>query len=91
MRATTTNVVRKYPFDGKPEDADEKMTLAQMQAYVGGYIEHVPTSIAHRVLIVNDECFIQMLPANFAATEVVRKGVWMVDGLIRGNALLVKG
>jgi len=91
MKPATSNVVRKYPADGKPEDVDEKMTLEQMQAYVGGWIEMVSTSIPHRKLIINEEGALKMLPANFPATEVVRKGTNMLSGIIRGNALLIKG
>lgn len=84
-----TNVVRKIYSDGRVEEVLQKMDLAQMQAFVGGYIEMVPTKIPHRSLIVNEEGLLKELPHNPKATELVRPGTLVLD-MIRGNALLVK-
>jgi hypothetical protein len=66
------------------------MSLEALQEFVGGYIEQVASSIPHRALIVNDEGFYEHLTPNPNATALVAPGTSMIDGTIRGNALLVK-
>lgn len=84
------NVVKKLYADGRSEEVSEKMSLEQMQEFVGGYIEMVASSVSHRSLIVNEEGFLDNLPQNIKATALVAQHTAMVDGHIRGNALLVK-
>lgn len=86
-----THVVRKLYADGRIENVEEDMSLQQLQAFVGGYIEFVATVIPHRALIVNEEGAVMTppLPINSAATDLVRPGVLMLHG-IHGDALLVK-
>lgn len=83
------NVVKKIYTDGRVEEVDQKMNLQQLQSFVGGYIEMVPSKLSHRSLIVNEEGLLKELPHNEKATELVRPGTLVLDW-IRGNALLVK-
>jgi uncharacterized protein DUF3846 len=83
------NVVKKIYTDGRVEDVDQKMDLAQLQKFVGGYIEMVPSNVPHRALVVNEEGLLKELPHNVKATEYVKPGTLVLD-FIRGNALLVK-
>jgi Domain of unknown function (DUF3846) len=89
MRAYTMTVVQKFPLNGPTEDVNEKMTLEELQAFVGGDIELVRVRLAHRALIVNENGIAEELAVNHAATRLVADGVSMLGG-IRGNALLVK-
>lgn len=83
-------IIRKFYVDGRVEECvDERMTLEQMQFFVGGSIEYVPTKNSKQALVVNEEGTFDNLPQNQAATMIVRPGVLMVDGYIRGNALLI--
>ncbi len=82
-------VVKKFYTDGKVEDVSEQMDLAEMQAFVGGYIEYVPSKQTRRSLVVNEEGTLRNLPQNWPATEIVRDDVLILDA-VRGNALLVK-
>jgi len=84
------NVVRKLYTDGRIEEVNEKMSLEQLQGFVGGYIEQVASLIPHRALIVNEEGFYEHLTPNPNATALVMPGTSLIDGTIRGNALLVK-
>lgn len=88
--ANTTRVVGRYYADGRIElnDGPEFLTLKQMQEFVGGYIEHVRTTIAHRALICNEEGVLKNLPVNAEATKLVYPGTLMVRGL-RGDCLLI--
>lgn len=82
-------VVKKLWADGRAEDCNEKMTLEQMQEFVGGYIEFVASAMSRRhLLVVNEEGLFKPLPVNENATALVAAGVWHAG--IRGNALLVK-
>jgi hypothetical protein len=83
-------VVMKYPVDGPPEEVDEDMNLAQLQAYVGGYIEMLPTTVVRRRLIVNEDGIFMDLAPNHQATAVAAPQLLMKDGVVRGNALLVR-
>jgi hypothetical protein len=82
-------VVEKLYTDGRRETGNWKMDLQEMQEFVGGYIEMVPTRNPRRALVVNEDGLMLDLPNNVAATALVRPGT-MVLGLIRGNALVVK-
>lgn len=84
-----TNVVRKIYADGRVEECDCKMSLKEMQDFVGGLIEFAPSTIAQRQLVVNEEGVLLDLPLNVEATKLVSPRTWVLDGL-RGNALLVK-
>lgn len=88
MRSKTT-VVRKFYADGRVEDVNEQMTLSELQAFVGGYIEYVKCTLTHRALIVNEAGFLHRLSPNLAATKVCHPSVFR-GGPLRGNALLVK-
>lgn len=87
---STTNIVKKFYTNGEVEDVNEKMTLAEMQAFVGGDIEFVRTRVSRRSLVVNEEGTIENLPPNVEASKVIHPEVLVLD-FIRGNALLVKG
>ena len=84
----TVKVIKKFHTDGRIEEGEWPMTLAQMQAFVGGSIEYVATTHGKQCLVVNEMGTMDNLPQNWAATEMVRPGVMMID-CIRGNALLV--
>lgn len=88
-KRATTNVVKKIYSDGREEDVQEEMSLDQMQKFVGGYIEMVPSNLPHRALIVNEEGLLIELPHNVRAGSYVHQGTLVLD-FIRGNALLVK-
>ncbi len=83
------NVVSKIYVDGRIEPVNKKWTLAQMQAFVGGYIERVACTVAHRALICDEEGLLKDKPVNVEATKLVRPGVLMDQGL-RGDCLIVK-
>lgn len=82
-------VTKKIYTDGREEDIEEKWSLVQLQEFVGGYIEMVPSNVPHRALIVNEEGLLKELPHNVKASSYVRSGTLVLD-FIRGNALLVK-
>jgi len=84
------NVVKKLYTDGRIEEIDppQKWNLVQLQKFVGGYIEEVPTSLPHRTLIVNESGLLDDLPNNANATALAHPDTLIV-GLIRGNALLI--
>jgi Domain of unknown function (DUF3846) len=86
----TTNVVKKIYADGTVEEGEWKMTLEEMQKFVGGWIEMVPSVIARRSLIINEEGLLKDLPPNTEATSLTSPFVLMSPGGIRGNALLIK-
>lgn len=51
----TTNVVSKIHTDDRIEEVNCAMTLKEMQNFVGGCIEMVPSNQPHRALIVNED------------------------------------
>lgn len=83
------NVVSKLYADGRVEPVNKKWTLARMQAFVGGYIERVACTVAHRALICDEEGVLKEKSVNVEATKLVRPGTLMDQGL-RGDCLLVK-
>jgi hypothetical protein len=89
MRKPSMNVVQKIRVDGTTEDVSVKMTLPQLQAFVGGDIELVRCRLPHRALVVNENGISEGLAVNHAATALVAVDVAMLEGL-RGNVLLVK-
>lgn len=89
MSTSKTNVVRKLYPDGRVEQVAEAWTLAQLQAFVGGYIEFVKANVPHRALIINEEGLLDNLPVNLEATRLCHKDVYRL-GPLRGNVLLVK-
>lgn len=84
-----SNVVRKIWTDGSSQDVTCEMELKEMQEFVGGCIEFVPSNIPRRKLVINDEGLLENLPINDAASALVRGDIITLGG-IRGNALLVK-
>lgn len=88
-KESTSNVVAKIHTDGRVEEIDRPMTLSEMQEFVGGYIEMVPSHLPHRALIVNEDGLRLELQHNPKASEYVREDVMVLD-MIRGNALLIK-
>lgn len=84
------NIVKKIYIDGRIEEGTWKMTLEEMQKFVGGLIEICPSNIPHRCLVINDEGFLINLPLNHEATKLVNAHTLMIDGL-RGNVLMAKG
>lgn len=89
MVSPTMNVVQKIPMVGAVEEVSAKLTLEELQAFVGGDIELVRTRLPHRALVVNENGIAEALAVNHAATRLVAPDVSMLGG-IRGNALLVK-
>jgi len=85
----TTTVVRKFYTDGRVENVKEKMTLEEMQDFVGGYIEEVPTLNKRLSLIINEEGLLNNLPYNYKATELVHPGTYVI-GALQGDVLLVE-
>ncbi len=85
----TTNVTQKLYTDGRIEDVEIKMSLEQLQQFVGGYIEMVPTKNPRRSLVVNEEGMLNDLPPNENATKLAHPNTLIMD-FIRGDALLVK-
>jgi len=83
------NVVSTIYADGRIEPVHATWTLAQMQAFVGGYIERVACTVAHRALICDEEGLLKEKPVNLEATKLVKPGILMDQGL-RGDCLMVK-
>lgn len=80
----TTTGVKKYKGD---------MTLEDMQAAVGGYIEHVGVHVTiddvlYKHLIVNEEGKLDGLPVNVKATEIVNF-IGIAD-IIVGDAIFME-
>lgn len=92
----TTNAVKIIYTDGRIEEVNKKMSLAEMQAVVGGLIQIVKSNIPHRSLVVNDEGLLLMLPANPEAYKLLHPAFdWSSqpgyeDFTIVGNAILIK-
>jgi hypothetical protein len=83
------HVVSKIYVDGRIEPVNQKWSLADMQAFVGGYLERVACTVAHRALICDEEGLLKEKPVNLEATKFVRHGVLMDQGM-RGDCLIVK-
>lgn len=90
MKKHTTNVVQKIYSSGQVEEGEWEMTTEEMQEFVGGWIEMVPSHTARRSLIINEEGMIHSLPPNPEATKLTSPLVLVSPGGIRGNALLIK-
>ncbi len=82
-------VVSKVYVGGRIEPVNTKWTLEHCQAFVGGYIERVACSVAHRALICDEAGLYKEKPVNVEATKLVRPGTLMDQGL-RGDCLIVK-
>lgn len=89
MKLPTVNAVRLYFTDKPAKDINEKWTLKQLQDFVGGYVEAVPSSIPRRSLYVNEDGISLNLPQNIEATQVIYPETFVLD-FICGNAILVK-
>jgi hypothetical protein len=85
-----TNVVAKFLPGHPAQYGNWKMSLIEMQTFVGGYIEYVQSNQARRALVVNEDALLRNLPINPSATIFMRSGVWAVDGQLRGPVLMVK-
>ena len=83
------HVVSKIYVDGRIEHVSKTWTLAQMQAFVGGFVERVPCTVPHRALLCDEEGLLKDKPVNANATKLVRPGVLTNQGL-RGDCLIVK-
>lgn len=81
-------ILRQYRTDGTITECNERWNLKQMQSFVGGYIEMVPTANPQTALIINETGTLDGLPENLNATAVLRDDVRVLD-YIRGNALLI--
>lgn len=87
-REHTTNVVAKLYADGRVERGEWKMTLSQMQEFVGGYIAITAAKERRRALVVDDEGILKERPVNRNATDLAaheNSGFGLV-----GDALLIK-
>lgn len=84
------NIVKIFYTDGRTEEVNKKMDLAEMQNIVGGYIERVPSNIAHRSLIINEEGYLDGLPNNIEATKLLHTDVLKPSEFLQGNILLAK-
>ncbi len=67
-KESTVNVVKKMYADGRVEEGDWKMTLDEMQRFVGGYIQMVPTRTARRALVMDEEGLLKGKPRNEKAS-----------------------
>ena len=70
------------PIDGTREELDHFPELAEMQAIVGGWIEHVrvldyvgTNGPVYTSMFVNEEGLLKNLPRNEAATEIYQRNV----------------
>ena len=70
----------------EPKNSKE-FTLVELQGFVGGYIEMVPTEADDVYLVINKEGKLVNLPANELATALV-KNVLRPGDYIAGDALL---
>ena len=68
------------------ESTKETMTLEEMQAWVGGYVQMVPLPDG-RELWCNEEGKIDGLPVNAKATAIWEKNYGPTD-IIMGNAII---
>lgn len=87
-RERQTQVIAKFYADGRYDEQPCQMTLKDMQKFVGGIIQIIPSWLPRRSLVVNDEGFLQDLPQNHRATELAHPQTLIIDA-IRGNALLI--
>ena len=78
--------ILRIPSRGEPYAADIKNSLAAMQNEVGGYIEVVPISNKHR-LVVNEEGKLGPFPINVNATKLFRAAIGTLD-FIMGDAFV---
>lgn len=78
--------ILRIPSRGEPYMADIKNTLEAMQNEVGGFIEVVPISRMHR-LVVNEEGKLGPFPINVNATNLFRKATQVHD-FIMGDAFV---
>ncbi len=70
-------VIIKVAVDGTEIEVKGKLTLQQMQEWVGGYIQYAPRSMCQvrgvREIICNEEGLMSNLPRNKAYPEFVGK------------------
>lgn len=78
--------ILKIPVNGAPYADDIENTLEAMQNIVGGYIEAVPISDKHR-LIVNEEGKLGAYMFNVNATKLYRRATG-IDDIIFGDAFV---
>lgn len=65
-----------------------KFSLAELQGFVGGYIELVSTRSPVRDMYVNEDAIQKGLPANMQATAWINPK-WNIPGAILGNAVII--
>lgn len=65
------NALKIIRPDGKEEEINRKLSLEEMQAIVGGYIEIIKANIPHRSLVVNEEGLLLDLPRNETAYKLL--------------------
>lgn len=82
-------IISKIYANGRIQPVGKTWTLAQMQAFVGGSIERVACTLAHRALLCDEDGLLKGRPVNVEATKLVRPGTLMDQGL-RGDCLIVK-
>jgi hypothetical protein len=87
----TTNVVMKIYPDGRIEEGNWKMTLKEMQDFVGGPIEMARSKIPRRMIICDEEHGFKAPNPNIEATKLLDPRTCTLDGRLHGNCLLAKG
>lgn len=85
--------IRIIKPDGTEEgwQGDRHPTLGEMQAWVGGYIEHLTVSFKGRSVdaLVNEEGKLNGLPRNYKATTMIDKGSMLLyPDIIHGNMVV---
>lgn len=88
MTTRTTIIIQKLYADGRIVDCNERMTLKQMQEFVGGYIELCASKLPGKTLIVDDDGGFKQRAANPAATRLVAPGIMLLPGGLTGDCLL---
>ena len=78
--------ILRIPARGEPHAAEIDYTLEAMQNEVGGYIEAVPISRLHR-LVVNDEGKLGAYLLNVNATNLYRRTTG-IDDIIFGDTFV---
>ena len=78
--------ILRIPARGEPHAAEIENTLEAMQNEVGGYIEAVPISRLHR-LIVNEEGKLGAYLLNVNATKLYRRTTG-IDDIIFGDTFV---
>ena len=70
------------PINGK------RFSLAELQKFVGGYIQLVKTKKPVKYMYVNEEGTLENLPVNYKATDLIDSRFWVLPPGIRGNVIV---